>query len=472
MKPVSSDPDGFGRFVTRFIVDQLADGRKCRFGTWSTIRKALGTMLFHGQQSESMRGRRRPCQAIAGVSTSCLVSVWLTMATITLTLAAQESSGRAADSSSVTLDGIDGRPLALNEFRPESMLKVTRTTISQARFAVVDVHTHFGYRLRGSEEERDAFVELMNRNNIAICVSLDGKLGEAWDEHARFLWQKYADRFVIFVHIDWQGAGQPDKPATWDCHRPNFARRVARQLAAAHQHGASGLKVFKRLGLSYQNPDGSLVRIDDPRWDPIWAACGELGLPVIIHAADPVAFFRPIDARNERWEELSRHPDWAFGDPRFPSHDELLAARNRVIERHPKTNFIGAHVANNPENLVNVSQWLDRYPNLYVELASRIGELGRQPYTARKFFLKYSDRILFGTDGPWPEARIQLYWRFLETYDEYFPYSEKAFPPQGFWNIYGIGLPDDVLRKVYHQNAAKLIPGVREKLERQRRGGF
>ena len=141
-----------------------------------------------------------------------------------------------------------------------------------------------------------------------------------------------------------------------------------------------------------------------------------------------------------------------------------MAARNRVINRHPKTTFIGAHMANHAEDLETIGGWLDTYPNLYVEIASRISELGRQPYTARKFFLKYSDRILFGTDGPWPEQRLSLYWRFLETFDEYFPYSEKEFPPQGFWQIYGIGLPDDVLRKVYHENAARIIPGVPERL--------
>jgi predicted TIM-barrel fold metal-dependent hydrolase len=178
-----------------------------------------------------------------------------------------------------------------------------------------------------------------------------------------------------------------------------------------------------------------------------------------------VAFFQPIDATNERWEELHRHPEWSFPANRFPSHASLLNAFLRMVERHPETTFIGAHVASNAEDLSAVRGWLDRYPNLYVEIASRIGELGRQPYTARKFFVDYSDRILFGTDGPWPEERIRLYWRFLETFDENFPYSEKEFPPQGFWSIHGAGLPDDVLEKVYYRNAARLIPAVAEKLK-------
>jgi predicted TIM-barrel fold metal-dependent hydrolase len=239
---------------------------------------------------------------------------------------------------------------------------------------------------------------------------------------------------------------------------------MAMALADAKKKGVSGLKVFKDFGLRYRNPDGTLVKIDDPRWDPIWDACGNLGLPVIIHVGDPAAFFLPVDEKNERWEELHRHPDWSFYGGDFPKRDELFAAFNRVMARHPRTTFIGAHFADNPEDLTTVGQWLDEYPNLVVEIASRTNELGRQPYTARKFFLKYADRIMFGTDGPRERGRLLPYWRFLETFDEYFPYAENPFPPQGFWNIYGIGLPDDVLRKVYHENAARIIPGIRDRL--------
>ena len=228
--------------------------------------------------------------------------------------------------------------------------------------------------------------------------------------------------------------------------------------------GVSGIKIFKDFGLGLRNPDGTLVQVDDARWDPIWSACGELGLPILMHTADPRAFFLPIDATNERFEELARHPEWRFPAESFPSFDELLAARNRVIARHPQTIFIAAHVASNAEDLKKVGEWLDTYPNMYLDIASRIGELGRQPYSAQEFFQKYANRILLGTDGPWPEPRIRLYWRFLETRDEYFPYSEKPFPPQGFWNIYGLGLDDSILRKVYYQNAARIIPGVRQGL--------
>jgi predicted TIM-barrel fold metal-dependent hydrolase len=352
----------------------------------------------------------------------------------------------------------------LSDFKPQPQLRLDRRPLAPASFPVVDCHTHFGLRLRENREALEAFVGVMDRRGIAVCVSLDGKLGPTLRDHLRFLWERHRSRFVVFAHIDWQGAGREGEPASWDCHRPDFAHRVVLQLEEAKRLGVSGLKVFKQLGLGYRQPDGSLVAIDDPRWDPIWAACGRLGLPVLIHTADPSAFFEPIDRYNERWEELNRHPEWAFPPEHFPARDRLHAARNAVIARHPETVFIAAHFGNDAEDLKQTAEWLAAYPNLFIEFASRISELGRQPYTARRFFLEHADRILFGTDGPWPEARLEAYWRFLETDDEYFAYSEKEFPPQGFWNIYGIDLPPEVLRQVYCDNAARLIPGVAERL--------
>jgi predicted TIM-barrel fold metal-dependent hydrolase len=383
--------------------------------------------------------------------------IWLLLATGNLV--AQEA---------LPLDGRDGRDLSLQNFRPRSMLKVPQTLLEQAKFPVVDAHTHFRYRTKGSTDALDEYVRVMDRNQIALCVSLDGRWGDEFAEHKKYLWTQYEDRFVIFANIDWRGAGAADDPSTWACQRPEFGRRAAEALAEVKQQGASGLKIFKQFGLEYKNPDGSLLKIDDPRWDPIWTACGELGLPILIHVGDPQAFFLPIDETNERWEELHRHPDWSFYGAQFPSHAELLAALMRVVERHPQTKFIAAHLANSATDLGQVAAWLDKYPNLYTEFASRISELGRQPYSARKFLIKYSDRVLFGTDGPWPETRVRYYWRFLETFDEDFPYSEKSPPPQGLWNIAGVSLPDEVLRKIYHENAMQLIPGVKDKLARHK----
>ena len=326
-------------------------------------------------------------------------------------------------------------------------------------FPVVDVHTHLFFRLRDNRVELDDFVSVMDRNRIAVCVSLDGRL-DAWlDSHHQFLHDAYPNRFAVMAHLNWVGNGDIRDPATWDSNRPGWGDRMADAIREADAKGQIvGLKIFKRLGLGHRHADGSLVAVDDPMLDPIWNVCGELGLPVLMHTADPAAFFEPIDQYNERWEELIRHPDWSFHGDEFPSRDELFDQRCRMWSRHPDTNFIAAHVGNDPEDLDRVEGWLRDHPNVVVELASRISELGRQPRRARRFILDHSDRVLFGTDGPWPEARLRAYWRFLETADESFDYSEKQPPPQGHWRIDGVDLPPEVLRKVYHENAVRLMP--------------
>lgn len=344
------------------------------------------------------------------------------------------------------------------------MLKVAEHPLTRAKFPVVDVHFHGRVKLGQTPDAVREYVAIMDEQNIALSVSLDGHLGEEIDEHQRLLCEQHPGRFVVFANIGWQGTGQADEPGAWACNRPEFAARTVERLRDAKARGASGVKIFKEFGLGYRNADGTLIAIDDPRFDPIWEACGELGLPILIHVADPAAFFEPFDQTNERWEELRRHPDWSFYGPNWPKREDLLAAFLRVVERHPKTVFIGAHLAGNAEDLNAVGAWLRRYPNLYVEIAARVAELGRQPVTARKFLLDHADRILFGTDGPRTRERLYPHWRLLETTDEYFPYADTPFPPQGLWNIYGLGLPDDVLRKMYYENACRIIPGVREAL--------
>jgi predicted TIM-barrel fold metal-dependent hydrolase len=397
-----------------------------------------------------------------------IAAAWLSAAAIAGLAAASEPGD--------PLDGADGRPLALENFRPKSQLRVPRTELRGARFAAVDVHVHPRIRFRHQPALLDDFVRVMDEQNVALCVSLDGGMGDDLEEHLAYL-APHAGRFVVFATIDWRGDGRDEDPASWDCHRSDFARRTAARLAEAKRRGVVGLKLFKDLGLGVRNADGSLVAVDDPRWDPIWDAAGGLGLPVIMHVGDPLAFFEPIDAKNERWEELRRHPDWSFHglDPRgrpWPTHAELLAAFQRVVERHPNTNFIAAHLGNLPEDLAALGAWLDRAPNLAVDLSSRIAELGRQPYSARRFLVRYQDRVLWGSDGPRPAARLDANWRFLETRDEYFSYAETPFPPQGLWWIDGVGLPDTVLRKVYCGNAQRLIPGVTAKLAALRKSGW
>ncbi len=362
----------------------------------------------------------------------------------------------------------DSSPLPmipLDQFRPRPRLRVVREEPRRATYPVVDVHTHPSIRLRDDPEALSRYVEQMDQMGIAVSISLDGGVGERLVEHIRLLEGRWPNRFVVFCHLDFQG-GQPEsKPEQWPCNQPDFVRRCVEQLREARKAGACGMKVFKQWGLGYRNADGSLVRLDDPRWDPIWEECGKLGFPILMHTADPSAFFEPIDGKNERFEELSRRPQWAFPPDRFPTREELLEARLRVVARHPQTRFIAAHLGNDGEDLQQAAQWLDQYPNLLLEIASRISELGRQPYSAKEFLERYSDRILFGTDGPWPAERLRRYWQFLETRDEYFPYSEKEFPPQGLWQIYGVDLSDQTLRNLYHRNAIRWVPGVQTRLQ-------
>ena len=258
--------------------------------------------------------------------------------------------------------------------------------------------------------------------------------------------------------------------------RSRLRRRLVRgrfdvvgEIGKAKAAGAVGLKILKTLGLYLRDggPAGKLVRVDDERFDPMWDACGRLGLPVAMHVGDPEAFFTPIDRFNERYEELGAHPDWSFYGKDFPSFKEILAARDRVFAKHPKTTFVALHVGHWAENLAAVGEMLDKFRNVNVEIAARIGELGRQPRTAARFFDRYQDRILFGTDAiplgvetpqqVFGEDLYHIYYRFLETEDEYFDYAPARIPPQGRWKIYGVGLPDQILRKVYHQNAERVL---------------
>jgi predicted TIM-barrel fold metal-dependent hydrolase len=331
--------------------------------------------------------------------------------------------------------------LLLREFQPRTALVTEDHTPPRARYPVVDAHNH----LRRALDRPAELLELMDALNLRAIVDLDGGWGEQLDQHLAALKRPYPDRFCVFAWVDW---GQVDDP--------DFGTRWAGRLADAVRAGAQGLKVFKSLGLSYRDRSGALIRIDDPRLDPVWAAAGELGIPVLIHSADPVAFFWPLDAHNERWEELRAHPDWHFYGGDYPSFIELIEAQLRVVARHPETTFISAHVLSYSEHPRYVARQLDAYSNLHVDIGARLGELGRQPYTARWFLTEYADRVLFGTDArPRPEI-YRTYFRCLETADEYFEYGSN----QGRYRIYGLYLPDEVLRKVYYENACRLIPGL------------
>src|SRR5437879_5511700 len=291
--------------------------------------------------------------------------------------------------------------LELSDFQPKSMLHVAETKVPRARFPVIDIHTHLSWRAVnrngvGMGEKMTFLAEpkdllaVMDRKNLRTLVDLTGGAGSGLEETIRNYQTPHPGRFLVFVEPWWERSNQPGYP-----------QFQAEQIEKAHRAGARGLKILKTLGLYLreQITSGTLVKIDDPRFDPMWDTCGELHIPVAIHVSDPVAFFTLTDRFNERYEELNNHPDWSFYGGDFPSNAELLEARNRVIAGPPKTQNETWHVGNYSENLENVSMNLDRFPNMSVDIAARIGELGRQPRTAAKFFDKYQDRILFATDA-------------------------------------------------------------------------
>jgi predicted TIM-barrel fold metal-dependent hydrolase len=328
--------------------------------------------------------------------------------------------------------------LKLSDFHPRSMMITPVHEILQAKFPVIDYHNHLD-----AQEPREV-LNIMDACGIERVVNITMHTGQRALDMIRKFHSVAPDRFATYGWMDWS-----------DVQSPGFFRRAVERLEQLVEHGACGLKIWKNLGTKVREADGSLLRIDDQRLDPLYEKAATLGVPIMYHIADPDAFFVPIDATNERYEELAAHPEWSY----YGSHYgklELLAQRDRVIARHPKTTFVGAHIAEHPEDLAYVSKLLDSNPNLCVDMGARCAELGRQPYTAREFFLKYPDRILFGTDLIPDVNMYRLHFRFLETRDEYFEYPSHA-SRQGRWNIYGLFLPDDVLRKVYRDNAIRLL---------------
>ncbi len=331
------------------------------------------------------------------------------------------------------------------DYRPTPAVVRPETRVPAARFPAIDVHCHWSL-----DVDPEAMIAAMEERNVARAVNLSG----GWGEELRLMCEKYLGtaehraRFAILCNVDFSRVGEPD-----------FAERVARELRAAKAMGVSGLKVFKNLGLTARDVDGSLIPVDDPRLDVIWRTCGELDFPVLIHSADPIAFFDPIDCSNERWMQLARWPSWSFHGPEFPSWREVIDQFERMIARHRGTRFIAPHMANAAEHLAVARRMLEEHENLWMDISGRVGEIGRRPYTIRRLFLEFPDRIMFGTDrypGRPDQPRHRIYFRFLETDDEYFDYYDHPFPPAGDWKIHGIFLPEDVLRQVYHDTAARV----------------
>jgi predicted TIM-barrel fold metal-dependent hydrolase len=346
--------------------------------------------------------------------------------------------------------------------QPKILLKRTEHVVERAKFPVIDAHNHLF-----EEKDPDELVQIMDEVGIQTFINVTGNTQFHFVDSGytyrirdievfidRYV-KKYPGRFACFTMSDF--ASCQDGVLITDS---GFADRAAAHLERDVRQGALGLKITKELGLRYRDDSGRLIPVDDERLDPVWECAGELGVPVLIHTSDPAAFFLPTDEENEHFETLKRAPDWSFYTCEV-SKEQLLEQRDRMISRHPNTTFICAHVANYPENLGYVSSLLDTHLNCCIDISSRIDELGRQPYTAREFLLKYQDRVLFGTDMPLRADIYRTYFRFLETRDEYFDYPDYVGVwGRSRWMIYGLGLPDGVLKKLYHDNGCRLIPDL------------
>jgi predicted TIM-barrel fold metal-dependent hydrolase len=342
--------------------------------------------------------------------------------------------------------------LRLRDFTPVSMMTARTTRVTEPAAPIVDVHNHLGRRLTGvwRVPDPDVLIALMDAAKVATIVNLDGEWTDELEANLDRYDRRFPGRFVTFARLDWS-----------DTKTLGWGDRMGASLTDSVRRGAAGLKLWKDIGLRIRDEQDELIFLDDHRLEPVWDALAETGVPALIHTADPVAFFQPLDSRNERVEELLRHPDWHFYGPEFPSLQRLMDALEAVVANHPRVRFIGAHVGCLAENLDRVEQMLDRYPNYRVDLAARIAELGRQPRRTRALIEHHPDRVLLGTDCAPPEAAdYELYLRFLQSSDEAFPYSSEELPPTGRWTISGLGLPDELAARVEGDNARAFIPAL------------
>ena len=339
-------------------------------------------------------------------------------------------------------------PLGFEEYDPVSTLKVPEHRVTRAKFPFIDVHNH---QYQMDRADLNPLLAQMDSLNLQVMVNLSGRGWGNVAENTLFFNAAEANirktnpkRLVLFSNINFDDIG-----------KTGWTEEAVKILESDVKAGARGLKIYKSLGQSVKDETGQRVRVDDPALDPIWAKCGELGIPVLIHTADPKSFWDPMDRYNERWLELKLHKGRRNANNPVP-WESLIAEQHNVFRKHPKTTFINAHMGWYPNNLGKLDSLMQVFPNMNVEIGAVIAELGRQPRTARKFFEKYQDRILFGKDS-WVPSEYATYFRVLETDDEYFPYHKKY---HAFWRMYGLNLPDEVLKKVYYKNALRIIPGL------------
>jgi predicted TIM-barrel fold metal-dependent hydrolase len=332
--------------------------------------------------------------------------------------------------------------MTFEEYEPKSTLIVPRHPRTKAKYPFIDIHNH--QRRDMSPSDVDKLVSDMDRIGLQVMVNLSGGSGENLQQGVASF-GRAPKRFVSFANVDFRRIDEP-----------NFGANAAKQLEEDVKHGAVGLKVFKNLGMFLTDKSGQRVHTDDPRLDPIWEKAADLRIPVLIHTGEPVAFWDPVDKHNERWLELTQFPDRRRTDPKFASFEETMAEQENLFRKHPRTHFIAAHLAWRGNDLARLSKLLDQLPNVSTEIGAVLHELGRQPRAARAFLIKYQDRVLMGKDI-WNPDEYATYFRVLETDDEYFDYYRKR---HAFWKMYGLALPDEVLKKVYYKNALRLMPGI------------
>lgn len=338
--------------------------------------------------------------------------------------------------------GQTAEKMDFEKYNPPSTLVVPQHKPVKAKFPFIDVHNH---QYSMPDMDLSTLIVEMDKLNMKVMVNLSGENGQTLVRSAKNIRDHYPKRFILFANIDFRGVGEP-----------GWGDKAARQLEQDVRNGANGLKIFKNLGFSVNDINGKRVTVDDPRLDPIWQKAGELKIPVLIHTADPKSFWEPMDQNNERWLELATHPGRKKDNTHPAPWDTLMAEQHRMFKKHKQTQFIAAHFGWYPNDLGKLSKLLDEMPNVSVEFGAVIAELGRQPKMAKEFFTKYQDRILFGKDS-WVPEEYATYFRVLETEDEYFPYHKKY---HAFWAMYGMGLPDSILKKIYYKNALRLIPNI------------
>jgi uncharacterized protein len=333
--------------------------------------------------------------------------------------------------------------MSFEEYEPRSTLVVPEHAVRRAKYPFIDVHNHQSTEI--SAEDAAGLVRDMDAINMRVMVNLSGGTRDTLVKGVANLPGRYPGRFLVFANIDFTGIDEP-----------GWGEKAAQQLATDYRNGARGLKIFKNFGMTVKDSRGERVHVDDPRLDPIFEKCAELKIPVLIHTAEPAAFFEPQDRFNERWLELKQFPQRARPPDKYPSWETLIAEQHRLFERHPRTKFIDAHLGWLGGDLGRLGKLLDRLPNVYTEIGAVLAEIGRQPRFARDWFVRYQDRVMFGKDV-WAPEEYHVYFRVLETADEYFDYYRRR---HAFWKMYGLDLPDEVLKKLYYKNALRVVPGI------------